>query len=80
MVGLLSFPLPAGEKFRVLNMFLYALAPPTAHPPTHPHREVCRMAKAKQRADIKRAVKVLNTMGSTNKVNEPESIEQEENR
>jgi len=42
--------------------------------------EVCRMAKAKQRADIKRAVKVLNTMGSTNKVNEPESIEQEENR
>jgi len=31
------------------------------------------MAKAKQRADIKRAVKVLNTMDSKNKVNEAES-------
>ena len=48
------------------------------HTHTHTHREVCRLRKAKQRADIKKAVEILNSMDNKHAREEPESTIQEE--
>ena len=48
------------------------------HTLTHTHREVCRLRKAKQRADIKKAVEILNSMDNKRVREEPESTIQEE--
>lgn len=45
---------------------------------THSHREVCRLRKAKQRADIKKAVEILNSMDSRHVRDKPESTTQED--